>query len=789
MAPLTKGTPQQSRRKSLNLFSRSSLSSLPHINTNVSNGGDEDGEKKEKKKLGKRSSIFGLGSAVSLDGHQDGAMSPIKSGERSDSPKLRPRTLQKGRPASLFGSLGRKSLGQMDEGESENLHTGTPESPLEDGQLLQPGTSGNGGILYHGEIQTMSGMFRKKKEYLVLTETHLIRFKSQSRASETFSSIPPSYGRSTSTRHPSTTSIGSLQEIQSSTSHTSTDGENKIPLGQIVTVYKVEDGRPFFTTEVVFLDEDYHGAGSIQLMLHDPKEADLWHTSIRGAAQKARLLMEEPYPSRVIRYLVSAVEAVEDYDAEHFQIFRVVRRTTALKNGRSSSDDLQKLGTSLSYLVVGINRVHLIPLPDFTDGAGRLLQPKTSRSTYGIVSIVDMRVSYDDDRFELAFRNPCQAMNILELATSAPTDIAVALIRAWQYLKPRWEDYNFNFAGPRRLLQSLDDKLSSPSKEEDLGCFDRTLVAYCMAYNCNAANIQYSIDWEAEDAPEFGLWPPLYSNKYTFLELLAIMRALRYNEIFGSISFKDIDLHSLHGVLDSNGSEHVANATRSGISIQKYFNLKPQEKTLLHQEVQAIALKSRKLRKLDFTNTLPRRRPKDNFDFEGGEVDKDPGSEIVAAIFPLCQVQATSVDRIVLSGIELGETDLDDLIPTFAKAASAIRGIDFSRCGLNDRGIMQMITHLERQNATLEFLNISGNPGRIHLEQFQASMSRFTNLKRLDLSRTTWTPSSQPLVLPEVMLTWHLEELILNGIPVGTTSYFFAHLTYRKTRSTKGPLS
>lgn len=262
MAPHGKDSAGGARRKSMNPFSRSSLSNLPHINTDIANGGEEDVDKKEKKKLGKRSSLFGLGSATSLDGLQDGAMSPVKGGERSDSPKIRPRTLQKGRPSSLFGSLGRRSLNQMDEGESENLHnTGTPESPLEDGQLLQPGSSGSCGVLYHGEIQTTSGMFRKKKEYLVLTDTHLIRFKSQSRASETFSSIPPSYGRSTSQRHPSTTSIGSLQEIQSATSHTSSDGENKIPLGQIVTVYKVEDGRPFFTTEVVYLDEDYHGVG------------------------------------------------------------------------------------------------------------------------------------------------------------------------------------------------------------------------------------------------------------------------------------------------------------------------------------------------------------------------------------------------------------------------------------------------------------------------------------------------------------------------------------------------
>lgn len=526
---------------------------------------------------------------------------------------------------------------------------------------------------------------------------------------------------------------------------------------------------------------------SIQLMLSDPKEADLWHTSIRGAAQKARLLMEEPYPDRVIRYLVSAVEAVEDYDTDHFQVFRVVRRTTGFKNGRSSSDDLQKLGSSVFYMVVGINRVHLIPIPDFTDAAGRLLQPKTSRSTYGIVSIVDIRVSYDDDRFELAFRNPSQPADILEFAAPAPPDIAVALMRAWQYLKPQWDDYNFNFSGPRRLLQNLDG--NAPSLEEDLGCFDRTLVAYCMAYNCNPVNIQYSVDWEAEDAPEFSLWPPLYSKKYTIFELLAIMRALRYNEIFRSISFRDIDLHSMHGVLDPNGTEHVANATRSGISIQTYFNLKPQEKSLLYQEVQAIALKSRKLRKMDFTNALPRRRPKDNFDFEGGEVDRDPGSEIVAAIFPLCQGQCSNVNWIILSGIELGETDLDDLIPAFAKAASRIRVIECSHCGLNDRGIMQIVTHLERQNATLEYLNISENPGRIHLEQFQASMSRFTKLRRLNLSRTTWTPGTQPLILPEVMLTWHLEELILNGIPVRIASTFVTHLTDRDTRSMRKHLS
>jgi hypothetical protein len=293
----------------------------------------------------------------------------------------------------------------VDDGEGDHLATSAPDSPWEEGQA-EPSTTPSKTVLYHGEVQTESGMFRKKKEYLVLTEAHLIRFKSQSRASETFPSIPAAYGRAGTTRHPSNTSVGSLQEVQSTHSHTSAEGENRIPLSQIVTAYRVEDGRPFFTTEVVYLDEEYHGVGSIQLMLYDPTDADLWLSSIRGAAQKARLLQVEPYPQRVIRYLVRILEGLNDYDSKHFQVFRVVRRAPTPKHGRSSStDDVQKLGVAVYYMVIGINCLHLIPVPDFSDSSGRLLiSSKTSRHMYGIVTLYHMSMLGGDDRFELGFR-------------------------------------------------------------------------------------------------------------------------------------------------------------------------------------------------------------------------------------------------------------------------------------------------------------------------------------------------------------------------------------------------
>jgi hypothetical protein len=412
MAPSGKEESTKSRRKSLNPFTRNSLPGLAHINTSIGNehtgfaDGDSDTQKKERKKLGKRHSAFSIGPSTNheVGPSQDGSLSPSNS-NGSHSPRVRPRTLQKGRPTSIFGSLGKRSMTYVDEEEVDNFATSAPESPWEDGHQEWK-TTLNKNVLYHGEVQTESGMFRKKKEYLVLTDSHLIRFKSQSRASEAFPSIPHAYGRAGGTRHLSTTSVGSLQEVQSNHSHTSAEGENRVPLSQIVTAYRVEDGRPFFTTEVVYLDEEYHGVGSIQLMLYDPTDADLWLSSIRGAAQKARLLQEEPFPARIIKYLVRILEGLHDYDPNHFQVFRVVRRAPLVKSGKSSSssDDLQKLAGTVFYMVIGINSIHLIPVPDFSDSSRRLLVPKANRHTHGIVTLYRINMLSGDDRFELAFR-------------------------------------------------------------------------------------------------------------------------------------------------------------------------------------------------------------------------------------------------------------------------------------------------------------------------------------------------------------------------------------------------
>ena len=109
-------------------------------------------------------------------------------------------------------------------------------------------------VLHHGDVQLAGGMFRKKSQYLVLTDNHLIRFKSRSKAADVFPSIPASKGRrNDEARHSRLSSSGSIHELQTTSAN---DAFAAMPLNEIVAVYKLDDGRPYFSVEVAHLDQD-----------------------------------------------------------------------------------------------------------------------------------------------------------------------------------------------------------------------------------------------------------------------------------------------------------------------------------------------------------------------------------------------------------------------------------------------------------------------------------------------------------------------------------------------------
>lgn len=133
-------------------------------------------------------------------------------------------------------------------------------------------------------------------------------------------------------------------------------------------------------------------------------------------------------------------------------------------------------------------------------------------------------------------------MIVLELASRYYKQIILTLMKADRYLRPAWPP----------VWQTLETfqvvhmkNPQQPVAGEDYGGFQRTLAAYMAAYKCGT--VEWEINWKAAIAPEFRLLPSRTGGHYSALQLLAVLRALRYNDYFTALSFRDVDLSELWG--------------------------------------------------------------------------------------------------------------------------------------------------------------------------------------------------------------------------------------------------
>ncbi|KAL2815912.1 hypothetical protein BJX63DRAFT_152514 [Aspergillus granulosus] len=657
-----------------------------------------------------------------------------------DGPRSRRKSLQKKR-ASVFGSL--RSLHSLDDDEP-GRHSGDGED------------AGNGVgsiILHHGEIQITGGMWRKKSQYLVLTETHLVRFKSLNKAMDMFPSIPPSMARTTANRQ-SIASINSLQDPQLSATG---DASSGIPLNSIVAVYMLDNEKPSASVEVAYMDEQTQKTTFIQMQTPDLQELNLWMVGIRSAAEMIRGTVPMPFDPRALDCVVRMLEHERDYDPESFRMFRVIQMASSKSATRASSDDLIKLSPTGCYLALGIHKLHLVALNKLTNrGSTVSLTDLDTVSSFGLMNLTGLSMEWGDDSLHLTFRVPLQKSRSIFLASVHSLEIAYWIRQQTEFLRPLWLKQPYDFIVPRDL--NNENNFPPICLDEDYGCFDRTLVAYCASYGIDTSNIRYTIDDQCDDAPCFKLLRPAspHRSKYTALELIALMRALRYNESFRSISFSGVSLDVLQGLRDLHGFDKDALLTRANAQI----NVPGQEDlSVLSQEIRALTLKSKWLRRLDFSYTLSR-TPKSDQD------SHDPGCGIPEAIFPICRRELTSVDWVVLNGIKLGDSDLDYLVDAASQRGSHFRALEVGNCGLSVHDIDLLLSTTIAQVSTLEAMNISGVQGHIKPDMLQQYLGYFGQIRKLDLSRIARTSGPEPLISAPILFNWRLEELSLSRTAV-----------------------
>ncbi|KAJ5669237.1 hypothetical protein N7462_010307 [Penicillium macrosclerotiorum] len=758
---------KKERRKSLSVFSPSLTSAT--LRPNLHDRTPSDDTCTREKKGRRNSGFFGRSQSPSrwtsggnvlrrpgTAGSDTVAWSAAMSASTMPVENSRPRrkSLQKKR-TSVLGSL-------------RSLHSWEDDDPLSasvasmgDEQSTTNASPRNGiwssAILHHGEIQTTGGMWKRKSQYLVLTDTHLVRFKNQAKAADTFPSIPHSYNvRVPASHRQSVASISSLQDMQLLVSNEVSSG---IPLNSIIAVYMLEDGRLSPTVELAYLDERTHKAALVQMQTSDLQELNLWMVGIRQAAQMARSNDPLPFDRGSVDYVTRMLEHERDYDPDSFQMFRVIQIASSKSPTRSSSEDLTKLSPTGCYLAIGLHKLHLIPMQKAANRSSVVsLSDLETAGSFGLMNLIGLSMEYGDDSLHLTFRVPLRKSFNVFLASVHSVEVACWIRQHTEFLRPLWTRQPYDFVVPPELHN--DENFLPVALDEDYGCFDRTLVAYSASYDVDTSNIRYTIDLECEDAPCFRLLRPASprTSRYSALELIAVMRALRYNESFQSISFRGINLDALQGLRDVHGVDPDVHLDRSGclVNIPGQANL-----TVLSQEVRALALKSSWLRRLDFAFCLTRTPTLD-------KGSRDPGCGIPEAIFPICRRQLTSVDWVVLNGIKLGESDLDYLVDAASQTQSHLRALEVGDCGLSVHDLDLLLSTLVAQESTLEAINISGVQGRLSPDVLQQYIGYFCHIRKINLSRISRTSGSEPLITAEMLFNWPLEELILSRTAVNS---------------------
>lgn len=309
------------------------------------------------------------------------------------------KSLQKKR-TSVFGSL--KS---MHAGDDDDLVSASIAAMGDEPQSATSLRNGiwSSAILHYGEIQTMGGMWKRKSQYLVLTDTHLVRFKNQAKAADAFPSILHSYnGRAPASHRQSVASISSMQDMQLMVSTETSAG---IPLNSIIAVYMLEDGRLSPTVEIAYLDERTHKAALIQMQTADLQELNLWMVGIRQAALMARSNDPLPFDRGSVEYVIRMLEHERDYDPVAFRMFRVIQIASSKSPTRSSSDDLTKLSPTGCYLAIGLHKVHLVPMQKAANRSSVVsLSDLETGASFGLMNLTGLSMEYGDDSLHLTFR-------------------------------------------------------------------------------------------------------------------------------------------------------------------------------------------------------------------------------------------------------------------------------------------------------------------------------------------------------------------------------------------------
>ncbi|KAK9476813.1 hypothetical protein V1514DRAFT_353952 [Lipomyces japonicus] len=643
-------------------------------------------------------------------------------------------------------------------------------------------------IVNSGEVIASSGLLRgKKRDFLVLTTAELLRFKSRSKAAELFPSL-----LGISRQLSNASSIGSIATT-TTTSHATINDSVSFDyficsLDKVTAVFELAP----VLIEVSFIDNDAAPRSTV-LQFASRAETEQWLSKFTATVPK-RTAAHDLSPA-TIESIKSYLQARNDFYAPTFGAFRIVVQNNKLNQYKSSkvassSDDLTKLANSTTHaiLIIGHYAVHILAVDSKTTHASSttpgtassssngLPAHYTPLSTHGIVGLVHLAMSPRDSTFYLSFRMPLSPVRSLELASCAAKHIIQSVRSTLEHLRPCWTEYPLTMDVPEFVQDEplvpipANRDESQDSHSYGLNGFNMTLNAYLVAFGIpnSILKLAYEITWDDDNGLVFTLLPPRtaaitntsrlapISPSYTILELLAVMRALRWNEAFGGISFSTVSLDIMYNVPDHYAAiELDQTRTANDKRVSKFMKTLP----ILKLELQLIMLCSMSLRMLDLNGCIRTVKASPS----SHDAAADHGTGVIDALMQVAKRATSNVDSFCFSNLLIDNYDFDYLVDVASSRKSHLRNLEVAHCGLYERELTILLQALEVHESTLEGLDISENPGRVSAYTLNESLYRFQYLRYLNMSKLLITSDDIPLLSAETLSNMRLKRLILDG--------------------------
>ncbi|EJT72706.1 hypothetical protein GGTG_09565 [Gaeumannomyces tritici R3-111a-1] len=672
------------------------------------------------------------------------AVSAPDAGELSIPGSRSPRILRKQRTASvgnITSLLGRRESSRSD------FNRGTCSQ--ETTSVSQSSTNSIDGRI-QWDLQTVKGVFKIIQEhqfrrngfaYLVVTSDYVVKVKTTADVRGLFPSIPSDVGP---VALPAGERSSNPEVLQ------------MIPITSVVSASRAESSRPYFGLEIWWKSvHSLASFGACQFFAEDPDHRDLVLDSVHEAIQA-----KDDAHFGIPRVAYEIEEKLRDicrgeepgYSLLQPEIFPV---------GIRLADNVKWVENESYYFAVGINLCYFVKVTRPSENKALVV----SYAKYGLMNLECVLGCWSprEDRLELRFRKPLETNpSYLHMSSRFYYQIIQTLLKADELLRPGWPS-----SLRRTQLFRIDDLPPLGENEiiampDEYGSIHRTHKAFCAAYECG--QVEWEIGLDAAYGPELRILPPKGKLRYEPLELLAIMRAARYNHCIGSISFRGVSLVPLWNKFDSDKPASVAYINHDGTMLSSELCKPVQGGSILAQEIHALAFCIPSLRQMDFTDSLPNLP----------SLPHKPDAQVLAPILNLLGVGLTNCNRILLSGCPLGLGDVASLLSFLNRDGleddvplhliPGLQALDMSRCSLCSQEMYLIVEALSSQGHSLQLLDISHNTGRVAADAVTRFVDSMSDLHILNLADAVVGPEYCALLPYESLVAFqNIQEIDISG--------------------------